>query len=394
MTATTSAPRTGGRLRGVLVGIAALLVVVVVAVAVVALTRPRDRAADFLSPTSGSPAGARALVEVLRDQGVDVEPATTLREVRAVGSDPAATTILLYDDAVVLGSAQRRELLTLTDRLVILDALDAELADLAPGVAFAGEGFGGTFTVDCDLPAAVRARAVAGSPYRYDVADAEADVTTCFTDPDDADLVALVHTRTRGVDVTVVGLAPSFTNADILDAGNAALALNLLGERETLIWYRPDLSDVESGEIPTVTALTPPWLTPLVVLLALVALAAAVWRGRRIGPLVAEKLPVVVRARETMEGRARLYERAGDRGHALDALRIGAITRLASSCGLPRRANVDEVVEAVAAITGHPRAHVAALLLETVPTNDRGLVDLSDELQRLETEVARATRGR
>ena len=66
------------------------------------------------------------------------------------------------------------------------------------------------------------------------------------------------------------------------------------------------------------------------ILLLLVFLAAAFWRGRRLGPLVVENLPVVVRASETMEGRARLYQKSSARLHALDALRIGAIQRLAT----------------------------------------------------------------
>ena len=99
-------------------------------------------------------------------------------------------------------------------------------------------------------------------------------------------------------------------------------------------------------------SLTPPWVTPLILLVVLFGLAAAIWRGRRLGALVAERLPVVVRANETMEGRARLYERAGSREHALDSLRIGALARLAKLCGLPRRATLDDVIDAVAALTG------------------------------------------
>ena len=55
--------------------------------------------------------------------------------------------------------------------------------------------------------------------------------------------------------------------------------------------------------------------------LCLAVLLLALWKGRRIGPLVAEQLPVVVRASETVEGRGRLYRsrRASDR--AADALR-------------------------------------------------------------------------
>lgn len=377
-------------LRGVLIAVAVTVIFVLVAVVVYAVTRPRERDDDYLSPASGSPAGARAVVEVLRDQGVDVEPATTLAEVRAVDSDPAATTLAVYDASFVLGSDQRRELFDIADRIVVLDPLDDALADFAPGVVFESEGLRGTFPVDCDLPAAVKAGTVSGWPYLYEVADA--DATGCFAAEDGG--YALVHTRTRGAEVTIVGLSPAFSNGEILDDGNAALALNLLGEHETLIWYRPDLSELDSGEIPTAANLTPPWVTPLVVLLLLFGLVAAIWRGRRLGPLVAERLPVVVRANETMEGRARLYERAGSREHALDSLRIGTITRLASSCGLPRRATVDEVVAAVAALTGRDRRDLEDLLVDRIPVHDGALVGLSDDLLRLEADVTRIVRGR
>jgi hypothetical protein len=381
-----------GLLRGVLLGVAIAVVFVLVAIVVYAVTRPAEREEHFLSPTSGSPAGSRALVNVLRDQGVDVEPATTLAEARDVGSDPAATTLVLYDAYLVLGSDQRRDLFGLADRIVVLDATDAELDDFAPGVVYDSDGFGDTFPVDCDLPAAQKAQAVSGTPYLYDVAGADGDVTACFDAGDER--YAVVHTRTRGAEVTIVGISPALTNSEILDAGNAAFALNLLGEHETLIWYRPDLSELDSGEVPSAVALTPPWVTPLVLLLLLLGLAAAIWRGRRVGPLVTERLPVVVRANETMEGRARLYERAGAREHALDSLRIGAIARLARSCGLPGRATVDEVVDAVAALTGRSRDELADLLIDRIPGDDGALVELSDDLLRLEADVTRAVRGR
>lgn len=379
-------------LRGVLIGVAVAVIFVLVAVVVSAVTQPRERDDDYLSPVSGSPAGARAVVEVLRDQGVDVEPATTLAEVRGVDSDPAATTLVVYDASLVLGADQRRELFDVADRIIVLDALDDALADFAPGVVFDSEGLRGTFPVDCDLPAAVKAEAVSGWPYLYDIDDADADATGCFAGEEHR--YALVHTRTRGAEVTIVGLSPAFSNGEILDDGNAALALNLLGEHETLIWYRPDLSELDSGEIPSAANLTPPWVTPLVVLLLLFGLVAAIWRGRRLGPLVAERLPVVVRANETMEGRARLYERAGSREHALDSLRIGTIARLALICGLPRRASVDEVVAAVAALTGRDRRELEDLLVDRIPVHDGALVALSDDLLRLEADVTRIVRGR
>jgi hypothetical protein len=83
-----------------------------------------------------------------------------------------------------------------------------------------------------------------------------------------------------------------------------------------------------------------------------------------------------------------LYARSSSRLRALDALRVGAVQRLAGYCGLPRTASLETVVLAVAVATGAPAGGVRDTLLDAVPANDRELVALSDRLAALE----RATR--
>ncbi|MFP3821739.1 hypothetical protein SB658_23880, partial [Bacillus sp. SIMBA_008] len=87
-------------------------------------------------------------------------------------------------------------------------------------------------------------------------------------------------------------------------------------------------TDIEGQSPDTLGSLTPPWVTPVILLLLAAGVAAAIWRGQRFGPLVAETLPVTVRASETMHGRARLTAKAGDAPHAGQALRDGAQRRL------------------------------------------------------------------
>lgn len=389
---TVDAPPRRSPVRGILIGVAIGLVFVLVAVFVYAVTRQPRRDVDYLAPDSGSPVGARAVLNVLRDQGVDVETPATLAELRRLDLDPAQTTLVVYDYYFTLGNPQRRELLGLADRVVVMDPWDEELEVFAPGVVLNQDAQGGEFPDDCDLPAADRAEVVAGYPYSYDVSAADHDVLGCFETADES--YAVVQTSTAGTEVVIVGLSQAFTNGSVLDAGNAAFALNLLGQDETLVWYLPGLTELDSGEVDTPRSLTPDWVTPVLVLLLGATLAAGIWRGRRLGPLVTEKLPVIVRSNETMEGRARLYERAGARTHALDALRIGTIGRLATVCGLPRLASVDEVIDAVVGLTGRDRDAVAALLVGRVPKNDAELVRLSDELLALETETTRIARGR
>jgi hypothetical protein len=395
-----AATKRPGRTRRIVVAVALGLAFVLVIGVAYAVTRTPPRTSDYLSPTSGSPNGSRALVNVLRDQGVTVETPETLADVQALDTDPGETTLMLFDNQVVLGPEQRQQLLEVADRLIVVEPYDVELVDYAPGVVLETSTFGSTSPADCALPAVQKAESIRSPAYLYNTADSDEPVIGCFADTlggdagESDEVYSVVRVSTDGVEVTIVGIGGAFTNGSILAAGNAAFALNLLGEDETLIWYRPGLADLESGEVPTLENLTPPWVTPVLVLAMLLLLAAAIWRGRRVGPLVAEKLPVIVRANETMEGRARLYERAGARDHALDSLRIGTIARLAVACGLPKRSTVDDGVVAVSSLTGRPRDEVSALLLDGVPANDGALVKLSDDLLLLEAEVSRVTRGR
>jgi hypothetical protein len=104
--------------------------------------------------------------------------------------------------------------------------------------------------------------------------------------------------------------------------------------------------------------------------------------------VVVEPLPVVVRATESVEGRARLYRRGKARGRAADALRTSTLARLRSRLSLPRSADVATIVAAVSLRTGRPDTEVTALLSPgTDPTDDVGLTRLANALDALENEV-------
>jgi hypothetical protein len=329
-----------------------------------------------------------AVAEVLRQQGVEVIETTTLVDTERVTSSRATTTILLVDPFVILNKSQHDRLLAQASRVVVVEPTGTALDDLASGVVEAGV-LDGSYDADCDVDAVQKAETVEAPATAYRLRHGERG-TACLTVA--GDLSALVEVRTNGTEVTVLGAGSALRNDQVTTAGNAALALNLLGQTETLVWYFPSEADrFEDTEL-SLADLQAPWTVPLTVLLGLVALAAAAWRWRRFGPLVIENLPVVVRAGETMEGRARLYERGSTRLHALDALRIGTISRLARRCSLPRTASVGEVVDAVAALTRRNRADVAALLVGEEPTGDADLIRLSDALLRLEAEAAAKAR--
>jgi len=82
------------------------------------------------------------------------------------------------------------------------------------------------------------------------------------------------------------------------------------------------------------------------------AALAALWRTRRLGPLVAEPLPVVVRASETVEGHGRLYRSRRSRGRAAAVLRDAARQPDHGPPRAPADADAAAVGAAVAALTG------------------------------------------
>jgi hypothetical protein len=242
---------------------------------------------------------------------------------------------------------------------------------------------------DCDLADATRSGPVA--PRAIYAPPGTGDVSACYPVGDSFGL--LVLESSDGGRVAAVDGAALFTNEHLAENGNAALAANLMGRHPLVVWYHPALGDTDlSDTSPTIGDLTPPWVSPVIVLLLVAGIAAGIWRGRRFGPLVAERLPVTVRASETTEGRARLYAQSRDAVHAADQLRIGALDRLARLLGLGPSASAVDISDAAASRAGFDHAAVRRALLDDLPSGDADLVALSLQLRQLEDAVHAAVR--
>ncbi|MCX7521082.1 DUF4350 domain-containing protein [Microbacterium sp. STN6] len=377
-------------LRGARFWLVLAAIAVVVVIATLIIRGAGDAASDIeLGATNPAPDGAGAVVQVLRDHGVHVVEAGSLREARRATARDSHATLLYYDPKTLLTADTLRSMRALAPSIVAIDPSFAALQALAPGVSAAGVARHSTNLpagTGCTDASAARAGTITASGSAYRVSG---DAQGCFSTGGGA--WAMAQQRTDGRLVTVLGSTDLVSNQSISHAGNAALALGLLGADETLVWYLPTLADVAASGPPSLAELTPGWVTPVMVLLIATALAAAFWRGRRFGPLVVEDLPVTVRAEETMEGRARLYQRASARLRALDALRVGTITRFARRLGLPESASVSEVSDAAAALLGRDPREVRGILLDSEPGTDTELVALTDRLTALERAVTRAS---
>jgi len=380
-TDTAVGPTVGQRWRSARWVLLALAVIVGVATLASYLTAPRP--GGPMDPESTSPEGARALVTILREHGVDVIAADDIAAVENAARPDTlilvAQTFYLFDDDLL------SRLATLPgDRLLIAPVSRTREA-LAPEVKIGGTTTFGDSKPDCDLREATRAGAVQlGLGDAYEAAG-DVPVTRCYGGA----LVRYIH---DGREVTVVSASDFMTNSGLLKQGNAALAMNLAGSHPRLIWYAPQHSEAgaESGGSARITDLIPDQVIWVVLQLCLVVALLALWKGRRIGPLVAERLPVVVRASETVEGRGRLYRSRRARDRAADALRTAALQRMMPRIGLGHDAEPPAVVTAVAERCGSSPQAVAHILFGPPPASDPDLVNLAHELDNIERQVTQS----
>lgn len=364
-----------------------VLAVLAVAVALLIGGIAQTGSLSALSPTGASPTGSRALVRVLEAHGVHVVPAASQSVASAALRRHPDATLLMYDPVIRLPMPTARALAAEAAQSVLIRPSRELLETLAPQVQEAGATSRAQAPEpSCGLlPASVGAIFVAGASYRV-----TGGATGCF--PVSAGRYAVA--RTPGPHpVTVVGSEQLFENGTIARGGNAAAAIGLLGAHRTLVWYLPTEADAAGAGRPSLAALTPGWVTPLAALAAAVALAAIVWRGRRLGPLVVESLPVTVPAGESTEGRARLYERHAARGTAARNLREGTAARLAARLRVAPGRDETEVADAAADLLGEDPGAVRSLLAESVPAGDADLMRLSAGLTDLEARVRRAQGG-
>ncbi|OBA71797.1 hypothetical protein A5641_10040 [Mycobacterium sp. 1554424.7] len=358
-------------------------VLTVVALAVIAgvgayLTAPRPGAR--MDPKSTEPDGAHALVTLLRDGGVEVVVADTVADVERVARP--GTQILVAQSQYLTDTTLLDRLANVPADLLLVEPTVRAREALMPGVRMSAGSTSFDSNPNCPLREANRAGAVRFGPSdTYRATDSRA-ITSCYDG-------ILIRYRDGGRTVTAVGSTDFMTNGSLLQAGNAALAMNLAGARPRLVWYAPHRIEGETSSPATISDLIPENVTWIVWQLCVVVLLVALWKGRRPGPLVAEELPVVVRASETVEGRGRLYRSRRARDRAAAALRAATVQRLLPRLGLGPGAPAPAVVATVARRCGADPGFVSYHLFGPPPATDLDLLQLARALDDIERQVTR-----
>ncbi|MGV0644749.1 DUF4350 domain-containing protein [Mycolicibacterium sp. XJ2546] len=378
-TETAVAPTVRQRLRSARWVVVALIVISGVALLTTYLTTPTPGAR--MDPASTSADGARALVSLVRDRGVEVVEASDIAAVEAAARPD--TLVVVVQTYFLIDEEIMHRLAALPGDRLVVQPISRTREILAPEVKRSGTTDYGNDAPGCDLREATRAGSVQFGMSDAFEAAGDIAVTRCYGG-------ALVRYTADGRDITVVSTADFMTNSELLKEGNAALAMNLVGTNPRVIWYAPQQTEGESDGAASLFDMIPDRVNWIVWQLCLVVLLLAIWRGRRIGPLVAEKLPVVVRASETVEGRGRLYRSTRSRDRAAEALRTAAVQRMSPRLGLGPGADQTAVVQSVSERCGQPPQTVAYSLFGPAPADDTQLVNLARELDNIERQVAQS----
>ncbi|WP_199736335.1 DUF4350 domain-containing protein [Micromonospora sp. HM5-17] len=400
-----------------------------------AIDQPDPESPGFLSPVSTDDVGGSRLAAELRDRGVTIERMTSIRRALSLATSEGFTLFVPAPGLVhraywplVVDPAENA-------RVVLVDPPRQVLAAARVPLAGAGRRWAAravpaeTDGQPCPLPelggvgpAAVLLQRYADPPGRTFRAD------RCYAG-------GVARTRWRGNDLVVVGASDPFRNDRIDEWHNAALVTNLLAVHGRVVWLdldgpeppppsppdgeRESTPPPESGgpydegtydhgdvEVPgggeyasppstrepqaerpqrgnPLWDALPAWFWAMLVQLAVALLLLALWRGRRLGPPVAEPLPVTVPAAETALGRGRLYHRARAYGPTAELLRAAALHRLRRATDRVAGSRPAEVVAAVAARTGQRPEDVHHLLYGPAPTTNQELLDLARALDRL-----------
>ncbi|MFE4310905.1 DUF4350 domain-containing protein [Streptomyces sp. NPDC056891] len=374
-------------------GAALVLALILIGGLALATLRSSD-AHGSLDPRSADPNGSRAVAELLKTRGIELTLVTTLDEATAA-TDPDTTLLVTTPDLLTQSqqSTLRRTMTSSTGRTVLVGAGRPSLDTLAPGVTSSTSTPVDNRAPSCTLAEATRAGSADLGGERYLTAPGTTADSCYLSDG----LPTLLRLPGQGTTDTVLLGSPDILYNKRLDQqGNASLALQLLGSRPHLVWYLPSLTDAsatadspDDGTTGDFLSLIPSgWLWGTLQL-AIAALLAAIWRARRLGPLVTERLPVALRASEATEGRARLYRKANARDRAASVLRTATRTRIAPLLGVAIQDahSADRLLPALSARLPETTADPRHLLFGPAPADDATLIRLADQLDALEREV-------
>ncbi len=351
-------------------------VVIALVVAYVLLARSSGTPLDPHNPGSD---GSQAVANVLKDKGIHVRVVAGVDDLR--DQPPSGTLVISRPDALS-DTALRAALRTDVHRIVLIDP-DADTLD-ATGLPVHARDHGRDSVAAgrCDIPW-LRGLRIGAVDHTY-APDGAAHTSRCQSVGRGGSAVLAVSGRPAAPRVVLVGSTDVLRNATVRRHDNAAFALRVLGRDDRLVW----LSTAPGGpDTATHSTPWPDWSVPALIVVAGAVLLLLLWRGRRLGPLVHEPLPVVVPAHEITTARGQLYRKARDTERAGAVLRYATRERLREQLRLPPGCPPETLVEATAAATGRDPAQIRELLFGPPAGDETTMTSVAQQLSTVERQV-------
>lgn len=325
--------------------------------------------------------GAMALAEVLSSRGTEISDIYNNGQAEALG----ANDLLVVTDLNVLSDKQILELMYAPTNVLFV-GLQYQTNRFKPYVReFNGaERFE---TAKCDFGPARTAQTL-----KYtgnSLIPLKNPTYACF--PADAHSYGFLQfTRPSGRTLSFLASDSVMTNRGITSEGNATFALNLLGKYQKVGWITGPTYSTDSRQSDSAKPdIMPVQFTNAIILLFAAIIVFAAAKGRRLGRVVNEDLPVVVHGAETVYGRARLYQRAKVFDASARSARRYAARQIGASLHIPAPASAAEMTNAISQYTGRNPQEVYALLYGEDPKTTQELLHLLKDLRKLMTDTQR-----
>ena len=323
--------------------------------------------------------GARALAQVLGDHGISVREVNAQQ---AASVDENTTLVVIFPSRMTERMAQAIE----TRTNVVYVGLEEEYGSHAPylqGLRSERDYSSSKtwLTPGCTSDIAGRTQHLEASDYV--LSGPASGWHLCFSD--DGLTYAYAERSDSGRFRALIPDSLRLRNRAIAEGGNAALAINTIGRTPKVAWYSPTRSDTPTGTSQDGMPASP-YLMPAFLMVIAACLLAGLARGRRLGPLTSERLPIEVPASETLIGKARLMRSQRAYEHAAQALRSSTASRIATALGVAHTADREALTHAMEQ-RGLPSSRCSALLWGPPPTSEKALIRLANDLDALEKEI-------
>lgn len=360
----------------------ALLAAAVFAGGVIASALRQPSSGLPLDPSSTSPSGTKAIVELIDELGgrVDVD--------RSLPDDGDDVTLLLVD---TLDDEQRDQLEAWVDdggRLILADPM----SPLAPRRA-GTTSFGlveATLPRRCDVAALADVRRVsAESSTTYRIPDG---AVGCFQREESAWLV--LQEQGDGMQVSLGG--PGFlTNGPLREADNALLVAALLvpAEGSRVQFLRPPRPGEAVNGDRTLSDLIPRSVKLAILQLAIAFAIVVLWRMRRLGKPVAEPQEVTLAGSDLVVAVGEMLQQSHSRAHALRLMIADVRRELCERLGVPPTMSDEALADAVAGRTGVPPDDVLNILAAPPPASDADVLRVAADAEALRQQVLAPATG-